>query len=203
MGTCRLVGLTSIVLVLVLALTACNLPTATTEAPPPGDESSGVTTASESPPPSGPSTTPEPVETATPAAPTETPPPTATEGPNFAAASVYAVSHLAGNRLMVTIQVPGGVEGAYRATAASSNQTCEILAQYPDRLYCTGPEPFENYSLVSANFSLFPVGQVQPVFESKFNIPARPTPTPSITPTPTFIFIPVTLTLVLAPSATP
>ena len=191
----KLLRIISPFLVITLLL-ACNLTTATApqsdQTQPQGENQVGP---SATPPPQEP-TEPPPSQTPTPAVPTETPLPTDTPGPNFGAASIYAVSHLPGDRLMVTVQIPGGVEGSYTSTSATSNQTCEILPEYPDRLYCTGPEPFENYSTVSAVFRLFAESQVQPVFETEFNIPPRATPTPTITPTPTFM---ISLTLLPFP----
>lgn len=194
-----LLRFSSLFLILSLLL-ACNLSTATApQSDQQGPQNDGEVGPSATPPPQEPTEAPPPSLTPTPAVPTETPLPTDTPGPNFNAASIYAVSHLPGDRLMVTVQIPGGVQGAYRSTSATSNQTCEILPEYPDRLYCTGPEPFENYSVVSAVFRLFAEGQVQPVFESEFNIPPRATPTPTITPTPTFFIIitlaPIPMTL--------
>lgn len=166
-----------------LVATACNLPGA------------GQATATDTPvpeigpsatPPSAASPTPEPADTEPPQ-PTNTPEPTATSGPNFAQANVYAVSHLSGNRLLVTIQVPGGVSGSYTAGVGTSTLRCEILSEYPDRLYCSGPEPYVNYSYQDATVSVYPAGSANAVFTSDFQIPpqATPTPTPTKTPTPT------------------
>jgi hypothetical protein len=172
---------------LVLGMLACNLPgTGGTAAPPatsPPEIAASVT-------PALPSDTPIPAATETPSetpTPSDTPTLTATPGPDFSQATVYAVSHLTGKRLLVTIQVPGGVEGDFTASVDSTPMTCEILAQYPDRLYCTGPEPYVNYSPKSAAFTLFPAGSPTVVFQTTFTIPGlpTPTPTPSKTPSPT------------------
>ena len=117
--------------------------------------------------------------------PSETPTITPTPGPNFGAASVYAVSHLSGSRLLVTIQVPGGVEGTYQATVGPSTLNCEILSEYPDRLYCNGPEPFQNYTSQKATVTLYSTTSGNTVFQAEFDIPPRPTPTPTPTNTPT------------------
>ncbi len=137
--------------------------------------------------PSTPTPTPVPAEPTVPAAPSATPTPIPTEGPNFAQASVYAVSHLSGDRLLVTLQVPGGVEGSYTAQVQTSSLPCEILDEYPDRLYCSGPAPFINYAARTTNLQLFSPGGVEPVFSTEFTVPARPTPTPTATeePSPT------------------
>lgn len=117
--------------------------------------------------------------------PSETPTITPTPGPNFGAASVYAVSHLGGDRLLVTIQVPGGVEGTYQAVVGPSTLNCEILPEYQDRLYCSGPEPFQNYTSQQATVTLYSTVSGNTVFQTEFNIPPRPTPTPTPTPTHT------------------
>jgi len=162
-----------------LIITACNMP------------SSGESTPTDTPAPEiGPSATPPPVASATPLPadteppqPTTPPEPTATSGPNFAQANVYAVSHLSGNRLLVTIQVPGGVSGNYSAGVGTSTLGCEILNDYPDRLYCSGPEPYVNYSYKNDTVSVYPAGSASAVFTSDFQIPPQATPT--FTPTPT------------------
>lgn len=176
--TSRLLAAFAALLILTIA---CSLP----------ELGSFVATATPLPPTNTP--VPPPTETPTPQPPTATPPPTETptitptEGPNLAAASVYAVSNLEGSRLLVTIQVPGGVSGSYSAQVGTSNLNCEILDEYPDRLYCSGPRPFVNYGPQTATFSLFSPTVIEPVFQAEFTVPALPTPTPTETeePTPT------------------
>lgn len=129
--------------------------------------------------------TPTPVPPTATAPPTETPTITPTEGPNLAAATVYAVSHLEGKRLLVTLQVPGGITGSYTAQVGTSNLNCEILDEYPDRLYCSGPEPFVYYAPQTATLRLFTPELIEPVFQTEFTVPAHPTPTPTATKKPT------------------
>lgn len=148
------------------------------------------------PPPPTPTATPEPLvqPTATPTPlppeptepppPTETPTPVPTEGPNFGEASVYAVSHLSGERLLVTVQIPGGVEGSYTGRVEASSLQCEVLPDYPDRLYCSGPRPFVNYAPRTTNVQIYGVDSVDPVFSSEFTVPPLPTPTPTPSDTP-------------------
>jgi hypothetical protein len=172
-------------LLMAIALASCNLPLSG-PTPIPTAEPDAEIGPSATPPPVATETSP-PTETPPPSAPTETPLPSATAGPNFAQASVYAVSHLSGNRLLVTIQIPGGVSGNYSAGVGTSTLRCEILSQYPDRLYCTGPEPYANYQYKQATVSLYPAGSATAVFQGEFQLPPLPTltPTPTDTPTPT------------------
>lgn len=152
-----------------LGATATEVPTIPPTDPPPTE-----------PPTVDPAATEPPSETQPPAeAPTATPVP----GPDFSAASVYAVSHLENGRLLVTIQVPGGVQGPYQATVGPSTLSCEILSQYPDRLYCNGPEPYQNYTTQHATVTVISSDSGETVFQAEFDIPPRPTPTPSPTPT--------------------
>lgn len=184
------------------SILACNSPVRMTTA---GDAQASPTSSEASATPSEPQAE-TPTESQVPATPTETPLPTETPtpsptpGPNFGQASIYAVSHLGGDRLLVTIQVPGGgFATSYFGRIAASDLPCEVLGEYPDRLYCTGPEPYENYSTKAGTLQLFPSDGVEPVFETGVNIPPRPTPTPepTVTPTPTFFInlspFPVTL----------
>lgn len=133
--------------------------------------------------------------------PSETPAPTATSGADFSSASIYAISHLEGESLLVTVKVPGGgFEESYEGRVGPSVLSCEELGEYPDRLYCSGPEPFENYSTKSAPFQLYGSETASPVFETEVDIPPRatPTPPPSETPEPT-----ATISLDLDPIFTP
>ena len=164
---------------LAMALAACTLP--------------GVAepTATETPIPESP--TPEPPTATITLSPVpteaETQAPTPTVGQQFTGANVYAVSHLSGNRLLVTIQVPGGIEGNYRATVGSSSLVCEKLVEYPDRLYCSGPEPYQNVGYENAIIYVFDQSTGAQVMQIAFSIPpwatATPSATPTYTPTPT------------------
>jgi hypothetical protein len=138
--------------------------------------------------PAPPTDTPPPSDTPLPTdtpAPTDTPTLTATVGPNFGAASVYGVSHLPNNKLLVSIQVPGGVTGDYKAYVENLPFACEILDQYPDRLYCNGPEPFGLYAAKDATIEVLTSADNTTVFMTKFTVPPIPTPTYTPTPKPT------------------
>ncbi len=147
-----------------------------------GGEASATETPTAPPATEAPAPTEPPTETPVPSA---TPTITPTPGPNFGAASVYAVSHLTGDRLLVTIQIPGGVEGMYQAVVGPSTLNCEILADYPNRLYCNGPEPYQNYTGREATVTVYSTATGASVYQTDFNIPPRPTPTPTPTDTPT------------------
>lgn len=168
-------------LALCLGLSACSLPTGPTVTPTPQPSPRPTETWLPTATPtatSSPSLTP---------APTLTPTITPTPGPAFDSAAVYAVAHLTGSRLMITIQVPGGVEGIYDVFLGGQRYPCETLREYPDRLYCTGPEPYVNYKPEGALVRLFPLypdDPNQPLFEATITVPARPTPTVTLTPVP-------------------
>ncbi len=167
-----------------LALSACSAPAPNpTAAPQAGPSSTSLF----------PSRTPTKTSTIT----STPPPPPATFTPTitgtFLQASVYGVSRLSGRRLLVSITVPAArafpsiLSQPYAAVVGSSNLVCEVLPQYPDRLYCSGPDPYANYSPKAAELSLYAAEQSGAVFVAEFTIPALPTltPTPSETPPPT------------------
>jgi hypothetical protein len=125
--------------------------------------------------------------------PTPLPPsPTPTITGIFLNASVYGVGRLSGHRLLVSITIPGAdaypatLNQGYSAVVGPSTLPCEVIAQYPDRLYCSGPDPYVNYEPEAAVLALYADGQAGPVFVTEFTIPALPTltPTPSETPEP-------------------
>jgi len=166
---------------------ACNLPFGPSGSAPAAANTPEPAQA-ETPAPELPSPTPAPTETPVPSdtpEPSETPTITPTQGPNFGAASVYAVSHLPNDKLLVTIQIPGGVEGVYKAYVSNLPFACEILDQYPDRLYCNGPEPFGLYAAKDASLEILTAAENTTVFTAQFTVPAIPTPTFTPTPKPT------------------
>lgn len=140
-----------------------------------------------------PSRTPTITATSTATPPPAPPTPTPTVTGTFMQASVYGVSRLSGRRLLVSITVPVAesypavLSRPYTAVVGPSTLVCEVLPQYPDRLYCSGPDPYVNYKPEAAELALFAADQAGPVFVTEFSIPALPTltPTPSETPEPT------------------
>ncbi len=90
------------------------------------------------------------------------------------AASVYALSNLDNNQLLITIQMPGKVEGNFRATVNDLPYRCKVLTQYPDRLYCNGTSPGSGkYALLK----LYMEGNDQLIFEEQIGTPVLPPPT--------------------------
>jgi hypothetical protein len=176
-------------LALVLAGIACNMPGQTTPEPAAPVEVEESESEMDQPMEVMASATPVPAATETPlptdtSEPTFTPSATPTSGPDFSNASVYGVSHMEKDRILISVEVPGGVEGTYQASVGMVVLTCEILSEYPDRLYCSGPEPFENYQPINATIMILAMPGGSVVYESEFSLPARPTPTPTPSPEP-------------------
>jgi hypothetical protein len=182
--TVHVTGITAATGLLVLALTACAPPVPEqTDTPAPGPGATSLF----------PSRTPTitGTSTSTPLPPAPTATPTVTGA--FLQASVYGVSRLSGHRLLVSITVPAAgthpsiLSQPYTAMVGTSTLSCEVLAKYPDRLYCSGPDPYVNYSPKAAELDLYAGDQAGPVFVTEFTIPALPTltPTPSETPAST------------------
>jgi hypothetical protein len=74
-------------------------------------------------------------------APTSTRFPTATAVANVTPATTqmyitYAL--VEDGRMLITVQLPGGVKGTYHLTLDSEEYPCQVLGSYPDRLYCVG-----------------------------------------------------------------
>ena len=101
---------------------------------------------------------------------TPTPRPTATPAPrvDFSSATILGVSFLDGSRLMVSVTIPGGVEGEYRALVGGKAFDCLILGEYPDRLYCIGPRL---NAVEDAEISIFPANSDVPLFVAVFAVP--------------------------------
>ncbi len=88
--------------------------------------------------------------------------------PLFCIARVRGMAHLDNGQLLVTIEVPGGVQGDYYACVGKNFFNCSILSQYPDHLYCHG-----RYSQAGqyAYLRLFKQGEEKAVFEARIGIP--------------------------------
>lgn len=184
-----LLPITFVIVALILAGLACNMPGQSTEQPTQPSGVDQVEPGAELQPESEASSTPIPSSTET-SIPTDTLEPsmtptiTPTSGPDFSNTSVYGVSHMDKDRILISVEVPGGVEGGYQASVGMIALKCEILSEYPDRLYCSGPEPFENYQAINATIMIMTVPGGNVVYEGEFTLPARPTPTPTPTPEP-------------------
>ncbi len=137
-----------------------------------------------------PSRTPTITSTSTDTPPPPPPTPTPTITGTFLQASVYGVSRLSGHRLLVSITVPAAethpavLDQPFTAVVGPSTLDCEVLPRYPDRLYCSGPDPYVNYAPKASELALYAADQAGPLFVTDFTIPALPTltPTPSESP---------------------
>jgi len=94
--------------------------------------------------------------------------PTIKHGSDFTDANVLNVGWLESGSLLVTLKVPNGVEGNYRAIVDANEFTCEILEDYPDRLYCHGTG-VKAGTQVDASWYL--EGVELPVYEAEIAIP--------------------------------
>lgn len=82
--------------------------------------------------------------------PTDLPPPTPTLSliatviaqpkPIFADARIYGIAHLQTGHLLISIEVSGDLRGDYQAIVGNEVFVCNILPQYPNRLYCVGQD---------------------------------------------------------------
>ena len=148
-------------------LAACAAPTATsspTSAPIQATEPPSATQTLR------PSLTPPP--TATLAA-TETLPPTATPPPTPDAAlsniKLLGLAWYSDYDLLLSFQFSGPVDPKnYRVTLEDKEYTCEVIAQYPNRLYCKGQGA---KVLAVANVRVYPTGSDQPGYEKDVWVP--------------------------------
>lgn len=96
------------------------------------------------------------------------PSPTSVAGVDFTDASIMSTGWLQDGALLVTLHVPQGVEGNYRAVVGGNEFTCEILEDYPDRLYCHG-RGVKSGAQVEASWYL--EGIELPVYDTIFIVP--------------------------------
>lgn len=119
-----------------------------------------------------PSQTPLPLPTASPtlavtATLTSTPAPTADMV--LAQVKLVGLSWLANYDFLLTFQFPGPVDAKnYHAMMETKDFTCQTLAQYPNRLYCTGRSAAVQQM---AWVRLYQAGATQPGFEQYTWIP--------------------------------
>lgn len=125
---------------------------------------------------SAPSSTPAPTITPPP---TETPLPSITPSPSytpfptpetdFSKVRFFTAGFLDGWRFFFALQSEKNFIGNYRAMVDGSVEyTCEILASYPNRLYCSGPLRRMNDWV---DYQIFQVGSDQAVFSGRIFIP--------------------------------
>ena len=93
---------------------------------------------------------------------------TVVTGVDLTDASVISRGWLDSGSLLVTLQVPHGVEGNYYAIVGGNEFKCEILEEYPDRLYCHGVG-VKTGTQVEASWYLEDVEL--PVYETEITIP--------------------------------
>lgn len=67
--------------------------------------------------------------------------PSLTFTPTLLPGSVYSYSLLQTGEFMVVVQFKAPVSGQFTAIVDGKDFKCEILPQYPNRLYCYGPNP--------------------------------------------------------------
>jgi hypothetical protein len=72
---------------------------------------------------------------------TLTPTPTPYAGVDFSEVEVAFGGFLSNYRYFIALRFPGDVLGQYYALVGSNSleYTCEVMPEYPNRLYCTGP----------------------------------------------------------------
>ena len=87
----------------------------------------------------------------------------------FTEANVYSLSFPQDDVFLVTIEIPGGVADDYYARVDHKQYKCEVLEQYPDRLYCSGLAP-ETNRLVMVQIMSIESDEV--VFEAEIGVPA-------------------------------
>jgi hypothetical protein len=92
-------------------------------------------------------------------------------GPDFSSAGIFGVAHLENGYFLVTIEVPGGVEGRYYATVGVDSFQCMTLPDYPSRLYCTGVSS-QIGQIVPLR--VYEEGSTQAVLEVELGIPPVP-----------------------------
>ena len=172
------------IVLLTLALNSCQTVTPTA-APPSLIPENTVTFTPSSLSPGSPTPSPLPTDTLIPSQtaiftltpsgiPTETP--TATTNP-FDAAEILNFNHLGmgNNLLLVVFQFPENLEGEYYAIMEDLIFTCEILADYPNRLYCNGDNTKAGQQVT---FEIFSLEGDELVYSGDFLVPQLPTATP-------------------------
>jgi hypothetical protein len=78
------------------------------------------------------------------------------------------------NLLLVVFQFPEALEGEYYAIMEDLNFTCEILDDYPDRLYCNGDNTKAGQTVT---FEIFTLEGDELVYSQVFQVPQLPTAT--------------------------
>ena len=87
----------------------------------------------------------------------------------FKEANVYSLGFPQDDVFLVTIEVPGGVEDDYYALVDGKQYECQVLEQYPDRLYCSGQAPQTNRFVI---IQIMATDSEEVVFEAEIGVPA-------------------------------
>ena len=87
----------------------------------------------------------------------------------FIEANVYSLSFPQDDVFLVTIEVPSGVADDYYALVDHKQYECEVLEQYPDRLYCSGLAPETNRIVM---VQIVSIESDEVVFEAEIGVPA-------------------------------
>jgi hypothetical protein len=127
---------------------------------------------------SAPTDTMEPTSTATlpptsTAMPTDTPAPTATPVPpnELADAKFLTSGQLSGWRYFIAVEAPKPIIGQYTMNVEDSKlYSCEVIPQFPKRLYCTGQlQVLDDY----INYVILEKASGRKVFEGRLFIPVQ------------------------------
>jgi hypothetical protein len=166
-------------LLTVFLLAACAAPTATTVPTVPTaatELATDILEATSTPEPTQtprPSLTPPPTSTPPPTQtlpPSETPPPT--PDPALANIKLVGLAWYSNYDLLLSFNFPGPVDPQkYRVTMEEKEYKCEVLAQYPNRLYCRGQGA---KVLAVADVRVYPAGSDIPGFEQEVWVPYFP-----------------------------
>lgn len=115
--------------------------------------------------------TPEATPTPTPVTPaTQTPSLAATSDPALAEVRLLGLSWQPGYNLLLSINFAAPVDpNAYRVVIEGKEEyRCQVLAQYPNRLYCIG-RGRNVYDRITV--TIYPAGEDSPVFEDRIYVP--------------------------------
>jgi hypothetical protein len=89
-------------------------------------------------------------------------------GTDFSDATIISLGWLEDGSLLITLQVPNGVEGKYWADVGDHAFECEILEEFPDRLYCHGIGVKSGMQVVASWYQ----GKSDiPLFETEITVP--------------------------------
>lgn len=112
-------------------------------------------------------TTPPPTPTNSPVPPTVPPSPTADA--SLEDVKLIGMGWMEDYQMLLSFQFSSAVEpDDYRVAMEDKDFTCQVLAQFPDRLYCTGQGV---KVLAVANIRVYPAGSTTPGFEKDVWIP--------------------------------